>query len=679
LTGPLRNDDVRPAAALLVVAVCCLYALWLARPELVFSPLVPLRTDLGGHIVALTHLIEESLARGHLMDWSHQWFAGYPAFYFYFPLPAILIAAGTLLVPVEAAARSLAVLAPALLPAATYVFVRACAFDRLHGACAAIAAAAYLTMTTQYIHGGNVLSSVIGEYSFSLGLALAVLYLSVVARVMRGEQHLPALAVLLAATALSHVVPTMFAVAGSLAAFRQRQAMRQVVVSWALGFAVAAFWALPFLVRSPFMASLEWPYEPRLSSLLPLPVVMILPWTVAAAISLRPYRQGLGIVAFMGVTAVAVYLIPNPWFARGRGVPIWHLTLYLWAGLGVAAGLSQAWSRAQRYRLLAWGAGLAMIAGSGIVQIDLVRGQADALLAERAPDAAQYDALIAALRPLEPGRIHWEYRYTEPELFGGPLALAHIPRLVPGMTTTVGLLREGALTAPVFFQVWAETWWSPAGNAATQPVHESERWRVRLQQLGVNYLVTFSDAAAERVGADPELRLIDGGEGWRVWAVPSPLVEPLAKRPVVLRDATWTEEVRRWLDEVDDTTTWRVFASAEAAAVLSAAPIVDSEQRHGGVVASSLGHRTVRFTTSAVGVPHIVRVSYFPNWRAFGAAGPYRTVPGFMMVVPTQPDVLLQFQATWVEFAAKVLSAIGVAALLVLGVRRRALARRKRP
>jgi uncharacterized membrane protein len=175
LTGPLRNDDVRPAAALLVVAVCCLYALWLARPELVFSPLVPLRTDLGGHIVALTHLIEESLARGHLMDWSHQWFAGYPAFYFYFPLPAILIAAGTLLVPVEAAARSLAVLAPALLPAATYVFVRACAFDRLHGACAAIAAAAYLTMTTQYIHGGNVLSSVIGEYSFSLGLALAVL------------------------------------------------------------------------------------------------------------------------------------------------------------------------------------------------------------------------------------------------------------------------------------------------------------------------------------------------------------------------------------------------------------------------------------------------------------------------------------------------------------------------
>ena len=42
-------------------------------------------------------------------------------------------------------------------------------------------------------------------------------------------------------------------------------------------------------------------------------------------------------------------------------------------------------------------------------------------------------------------------------------------------------------------------------------------------------------------------------------------------------------------------------------------------------------------------MPVLVKVSYFPNWKAHGAEGPYRIAPNLMVVVPTCNDVSLTF------------------------------------
>ena len=81
------------------------------------------------------------------------------------------------------------------------------------------------------------------------------------------------------------------------------------------------------------------------------------------------------------------------------------------------------------------------------------------------------------------------------------------------------------------------------------------------------------------------------------------------------------------------------------------------------------------FTTDRVGEPHIVKVSWFPNWRVEGAEGPWMLSPGLMVVVPTQREVRLSYRDTPVDRAGKALTVGGVAALLaptVIGrVRRR--------
>ncbi len=57
----------------------------------------------------------------------------------------------------------------------------------------------------------------------------------------------------------------------------------------------------------------------------------------------------------------------------------------------------------------------------------------------------------------------------------------------------------------------------------------------------------------------------------------------------------------------------------------------------------SLTNTDLRFTVDRVGVPVLVKVSYFPNWKVSGAKGPYRVMPNFMVVIPTEKNVHLHY------------------------------------
>ena len=69
-----------------------------------------------------------------------------------------------------------------------------------------------------------------------------------------------------------------------------------------------------------------------------------------------------------------------------------------------------------------------------------------------------------------------------------------------------------------------------------------------------------------------------------------------------------------------------------------------------------------------MGTPVEVRVSYFPNWHASGAEGPYRVAPNLMVVVPTSHDVTLHYGSTGADKAGELITLAAVAGLFVLGV-----------
>jgi hypothetical protein len=69
---------------------------------------------------------------------------------------------------------------------------------------------------------------------------------------------------------------------------------------------------------------------------------------------------------------------------------------------------------------------------------------------------------------------------------------------------------------------------------------------------------------------------------------------------------------------------------------------------------------------SSIGQPVLVKISYFPNWKASGAEGPYRVTPNLMVVVPTSTHVELHYGDTGVEYLSWLLTAFGVAGLVLL-------------
>jgi hypothetical protein len=76
--------------------------------------------------------------------------------------------------------------------------------------------------------------------------------------------------------------------------------------------------------------------------------------------------------------------------------------------------------------------------------------------------------------------------------------------------------------------------------------------------------------------------------------------------------------------------------------------------------------QSMTFTVDEPGKPVLVKTSYFPNWNADGAEGPFRVAPNLMVVVPTQTDVSLTYGRSWVEWFALAVSLVGVGLVIAL-------------
>jgi hypothetical protein len=74
-----------------------------------------------------------------------------------------------------------------------------------------------------------------------------------------------------------------------------------------------------------------------------------------------------------------------------------------------------------------------------------------------------------------------------------------------------------------------------------------------------------------------------------------------------------------------------------------------------------IDEQKVSFEVDEVGVPILVRVSYFPTWKVEGAEGPYRVAPNWMVVVPTSNEVTLTYSKTPLDWFFYGLTFFGIA------------------
>ena len=173
IVSPFSDDDRLHARAWwLLPAACVVAILWLVHAELLLTSTIPASHDMTGHLVPIAELRHRLLPSLRVHGWSWQWFAGFPLFYFYFPLPALIAATISIALGLEAALKVTSVAGLVAFPLAVYLFLRACRVTRAHAGIATAVSVAFLMQSFWYL-GGNIASTIAGEFSYSISFALS--------------------------------------------------------------------------------------------------------------------------------------------------------------------------------------------------------------------------------------------------------------------------------------------------------------------------------------------------------------------------------------------------------------------------------------------------------------------------------------------------------------------------
>src|SRR5207245_6114261 len=118
------------------------------------------------------------------------WYAGFPAGHFYFPLPSLLVVVLDLFLPYNVAFKLVTAVGAMALPVAAYALARGLRAPWPAPPLFAVATLPYLFFTGYTIYGGNLASTLAGEFSFTIALCLALCFLGPLARALAPRPHL---------------------------------------------------------------------------------------------------------------------------------------------------------------------------------------------------------------------------------------------------------------------------------------------------------------------------------------------------------------------------------------------------------------------------------------------------------------------------------------------------------
>jgi hypothetical protein len=249
---------------LFIVGFCVGFVFVQLGPSRVLANNTPAGGDMGAHVWGPAYLRDHLLPSGRLSGWTPDWYAGFPAYSFYMVIPSLAIALLSYVIPYGIAFKLVAISGVLSLPVAAWAFGRLSRLPFPAPPMLAVAATAFLFDRSFSIYGGNIASTLAGEFAFSISLTFAVLYLGVLARGLETGKHRAWAAALLALTALCHLIPLFFALAGTLVWIALQCNWGRVRL-WLWAFMVAASFGLAAVAGDLILPSgqRDWPiYAP---------------------------------------------------------------------------------------------------------------------------------------------------------------------------------------------------------------------------------------------------------------------------------------------------------------------------------------------------------------------------------------------------------------------------------
>ena len=766
-------------STIIAVAGPTIFLLLALHPDLILRNNTPTGGDMGAHVWAPAYLRDHLLSNFKLSGWSMDWYSGLPIYRFYMVVPALMIVLLDVVLPYGIAIKIIAVIGLLTLPYVSWLFGRFAKFAYPIPELFAIAATIFLFDESFTIYGGNIASTMAGEFSFSIALSLAMLGFALLAKGLDTGKHRVSAAIIISLSALSHGIVLLFVFGGAalmLVVWNKRESWQFGAKVIALAVLLSSFWVIPFVTSHAYMTDMK--YEPRPSGatdsfwkmFFPLHTLLDISLTALAvigAVTLVRSRHKAG----TWMTLLALLLAAGVFIAR-NSLPVIGLLwnprilpfLYLLRYFLFVIGLYELVTFALRVKSIArftqgesgvpvvldiaqprdnFSFNLALLSGFALFVLVAIgfRFQELPFGSTRVNSAGQYEYVWGPLRTKSSndgfvdgwarwnftgyegknaygeyygivqtmkqlgadstqgcGRALWENN-GELNKYGTTMGLMLLPFWTDGCISSMeGLFFEAAGSTPYHFITAAAM-----SKQSSNPVRElrydnnDAALGVRyMQELGVKYFMGFTSEAIAQASQQEGLTEVARSGPWVVYRVAnSDAVTPLAMQPVVANISSnnprerWLEVGTSWFQQPEVWTTpiadngpseWQRVDVAVDESLREGEP--NSNNRRVDVVKPAtaltpvpldpvvvsnvdIGEESVKFSVDKIGVPVLVRVSYFPNWKVDGAKGPYRVAPNMMVVIPTNTNVSMHFGWNIRDYVAYLLSFAGIAWIVV--------------
>ena len=683
------------------------------RIDLSFLNTLPTGGDMGAHIVPTKYFAENFFTNFQLRGWSNDWFAGYPLYYFYFPLPPLITSILNFVLPFSISFKLMVVATQILLVfSIELLFRRNSSFSTL-----GFAAGLLFLLTESFtIFGGNLASSLAGQYSYTLSLAFCNLSIYFLTK-SKNTNNTPISSICLGFALLSHLIPFLIYSPIFLYYFLIKKSS---INEKAIAFLIFNFLTLDFSVS--LFTNLEFTtnmtYAPY-SSFSDLIKIDILPLVLISFIYLITknifsiLRENITSVYLVIIALLLFFYGPESALWNGRLVPFFNLGIIMFFFNQCAKQNKNSFKRignklnlpilvpaliflvykyvdkwSEYYLETSWVivSLLSLLFLTAISKnqnltatflIALTLGSVSYLPHwvnwnftgyENKSSWGDIESLYSVLNNLPPGRIMWEPN-SDLNKYGTPMVLMTIP-MFTHHTSMEGLYFDSSITTPFHFIAvsgLAERPSNPVGGLSYINGNFDKGMRM-MNDLGIDYFIAYTEKIKDKADSAIELKLIAETEVFKIYDVNSQKVELITKSLLNFDSPSFKSRISSSLiKDFNDQSFFDLavenFQNDSNFKVIENLDFLDYDSQDYTklkITNLNIDNEQITFRTNKVNYPHLIKVSYFPNWQIKEGYGPYRVSPSFIAVVPTSSDVKLVFETSFYE---KILDTVSIISL----------------
>src|SRR2546430_4982721 len=548
---------VRTGVTVFAVGFAWAFLLSYFKPSLLLLDTTIAGGDTPSFLRPIHHLRDTLLPAGNPQGWDLGNFCGYAPYQFYFLPPSLLIVALSYVIPLNVAFKLVTVVGTFLLPLMTTLALRALGYAFPVPALGAVASLIFLFNEGNSMWGGNIPSTLAGEFAHSLGFAFAVLFIGLLYRGIEENRHWRSRSVVLAVAGLCHPVAFLNAATpGVFFLFDRRHFARNVrylALVYAGAVLLMGFWLVPLVAKLGYATSINWKWHfASWTDLMPrifypfaaLAAVDVLWMAVRPRPSDRPGRYLLfGAVAatlsFFNGTAVGLPEI--------RFVPCVYFLGLLLAVDHVARLLAV--TPAAPVGALALAAGIVAWVMTSISFIPTwIPWNYEGL--ERKPSYALLTGILGAVRgTITDPRVAYENSPLH-DRFGSMRVFEDLP-LLAGRPTLEGVLLQTAVTSPPIY--WLQSQISKQGSGVipgySYPSMDLARATPRLALFNASDMIAVTPEVTTQLEHDPRWERTFHQAPYSVFHLKNAdghYVRVPRFRPVLLETARWKRDFVRW-------------------------------------------------------------------------------------------------------------------------------------